>query len=289
MKHTTRIPALIAALSIATLTQSAAAQSKTEAEVRAASEAWQRYIAAQQVDSIVALHLPNAILMLANTPPIMGSNGIRDGWGNMVKLPNLNMHWTPQHIEVVSPTVAQEFGTYTDSYDGPNGKESDAGSYITLWKKVNGKWRVALDAPVSSQPAATAAAAPMESSDFVARNASSLAWGDLTLPGFAPGAKITVLSGDPSKSGQFVLRLSFPGDYQVPLHWHPTAETVTVLSGTVHFGMGNTVNMAQTQTFGAGDLVYIPARHAHFLHAPVPTVVQVTGNGPFQLNLGAPK
>lgn len=287
MKHTTRIPALIAAVAIATFTQTTSAQSKAESEVRAASAAWQRYIAAQQVDSIVALHLPNAILMLANTPPIMGSNGIRAGWTNMVKLPNLNMHWTPQHIEVVSPKVAQEYGTYTDSYDGPNGKESDAGTYITLWKKVNGKWMVALDAPVSSQPAA--AAAPMESSDFVARNASSIVWSDLTQPGFPPGGKISVLSGDPSKPGQFVLRLSFPGDYLVPLHWHPTAETVTVLSGTLHFGMGNTVNMGQTQTFGPGDLAYIPARHAHFVHAAAPTIVQITGSGPFQLILGAPK
>ena len=152
MKHTTRMCSLIAA-AIATVTVTASGQSKDEAAVRAASEAWQRYIARQQVDSIVALHLPNAIVMMANSPPTMGSTGIRANWGSAVKLPNLSVHWTPQHIEMVSPTAAQEFGTYTESYDGPNGKESDAGTYVTLWKKVNGKWRVALDAPVSSQPA----------------------------------------------------------------------------------------------------------------------------------------
>src|SRR3954471_4605722 len=173
MKRTTRFSTLIAVMStsIVTLATSASAQSPAEREIRAASSAWQRYIAAQQTDSSVAMPLPNAILMMANSPPVMGSNGIRAGWGDIVKLPNLSMHWTPQHIEVISPTAAQEFGTYTDSHDGPNGKESDAGTYVTLWKKVNGKWRVALDAPVSSMPAPVPA--PAEATEFVAANAGA--------------------------------------------------------------------------------------------------------------------
>ena len=285
MKHTTRMCSLIAA-AIATVTVTASGQSKDEAAVRAASEAWQRYIARQQVDSIVALHLPNAIVMMANSPPTMGSTGIRANWGSAVKLPNLSVHWTPQHIEMVSPTAAQEFGTYTESYDGPNGKESDAGTYVTLWKKVNGKWRVALDAPVSSQPAQ--GAMPAEPTDFVARSASSIAWGDFAAPGFAPGAKIAVMHGDPSKSGRFVLRLSFPDGYSVPLHWHPAAEYVTVIQGGASFGMGNAVDASAATNYGQGDFVFIPAKHAHWLTARGATVVQVSGNGPFQLILGAP-
>jgi ketosteroid isomerase-like protein/quercetin dioxygenase-like cupin family protein len=288
MKRTTRITAVIAVviMAIAMLTTTASGQSSDERAVRAASYAWQRYIAAQQTDSIVALHLPNAIVMMANTPPITGSNDIRTGWAQMVKLPSLKMSWTPQHIEMVSPTAAEEFGTYTDSYMGPNGIEADTGSYVTLWKKVNGKWRVALDAPVSSRAAASM---PAEATEFLARGGSALAWSDFASPGFAPCAKISVLSGDPSKSGQFVLRLSFPDGYQVPLHWHPTTETVTVLSGAGDFGMGNAVDPGAAHSFAAGDFVSIPPRHAHWLSIHGATVVQVSGNGPFQLNLGAPK
>jgi ketosteroid isomerase-like protein/quercetin dioxygenase-like cupin family protein len=288
MMRMKRISALTAAviLTSAMLTMTASGQSSDERAVREASSAWQRYIAAQQTDSIVALHLPNAILMMANSPPIMGSNAIRTGWGEMVKLPSLKMSWTPQHIEMVSPTAAQEFGTYTDSYMGPNGIEADTGSYVTLWKKVNGKWRVALDAPVSSRAAATM---PAEPTEFVAKGASSIAWNDFASPGFAPGAKISVLQGDPSKSGQFVLRLNFPDGYQVPLHWHPTAETVTVISGAGDFGMGNAIDPSAAHSFAAGDFVSIPPRHAHWLTTRGPTVLQVSGNGPFRLNLGAPK
>jgi ketosteroid isomerase-like protein/quercetin dioxygenase-like cupin family protein len=288
MMHTTRISALTAAaiLASAMLTITASGQSSDERAVRAASSAWQRYIAAQQTDSIVALHLPNAILMMANSPPIMGSNAIRTGWGEMVKLPSLKMSWTPQHIEMVSPTAAEEFGAYTDSYMGANGIEADTGSYVTLWKKVNGKWRVALDVPVSSRAAATM---PAEPTEFVAKGASSIAWSDFASAGFAPGAKISVLQGDPSKSGHFVLRLNFPDGYQVPLHWHPTAETVTVISGAGDFGMGNAIDPSAAHSFAAGDFVSVPPRHAHWLTTRGSTVLQVSGNGPFQLNLGVPK
>ena len=292
MKLTTRILTLMILVFgvMAAIPQTGAAQSKDERAIRAVGEAWQRYIAEDKVDSIVGIFTPDAIFMLANSPPTRGTVALRAGWDELVKTPGLDLHWTPQRIDVTSPTRAVEYGTYTESYDTPNGKGRDAGTYVTVWHKQRGKWKVAYDAPVSSLPAAPAAAAPpMESSEFVARNASSLAWSDFAPPGFPPGARISVLSGDPSKAGQFVLRLSFPADYLVPLHWHPTSETVTVLSGQVHFGMGNSVDMAKTQAFGPGDLVYIPARHAHFVHAAAPTVVQVTGNGPFQLNLGAPK
>jgi hypothetical protein len=47
-------------------------------------------------------------------------------------------------------------------------------------------------------------------------NSSELEWGPApaTLP---KGAEITVLSGDPSKDGPFVLRLKMPSGYKVPL------------------------------------------------------------------------
>ena len=156
MQRTTRTAGLITLLAMAMtgLAQTAAGQSKEERAIRAASEAWQRYVAKQDVDSIVGLHTSDAVVMFANAPVMRGSVAIRSGWSDIVKLPGLKMHWTPTRIDVASPTRATEFGTYTDSYDTPSGRVSDAGTYVTIWHKVRGKWRVALDAPVSTQPAA---------------------------------------------------------------------------------------------------------------------------------------
>ena len=289
MKRTTRQLTLVTlvAAAITMLPQSSAGQTSQERAVRAASDAWQRYISAQSVDSIVALHTADAVVMFANNPVMTGSSSIRALWSDIVKIPGLSMQWTPTNIEVVSPTVAIERGNYSESYDTPAGKANDAGSYVTIWRKVNGKWRVSLDAPVSTvpQPAATAT----EATDFVVRSGSALSWSDFAPPGFPAGGKISVLFGNPAAAGPFAFRLQFPDGFQVPLHWHPRPENVTVLSGTVQFGMGNTLDMTKTQSYGAGDFVFIPARHAHYLQARGATVLQVSGIGPFQVNLGAPK
>jgi uncharacterized protein (TIGR02246 family) len=293
MKRSTRIPALVSlmAIAIAALAQTAASQSSDARAIRALSDQWQRDVAAQNVDAIVALHTPDAVVMLSHSPLVTGSTAIRGAWGEMVKTPGLVLHWTPTKIEVASPTVATEYGTYTESYDTPQGKATDEGNYVTIWHKINGKWRVALDAPNTTAPLPlpATAAMPMDPSTMETHSASGITWGDLTAPGFAPGAKIAVLHGDPSGPGGFVLRLQFPDGYQIPVHWHPTGENVTVVSGSVALGMGNAFDASALHSYGQGDFVYLPPRQSHFGHAHGVTIVQVNGRGPFVINPGAPK
>src|SRR6476469_3035966 len=90
----------IAALAAIAVASSAGAQSKDEREVRALSDQWQRDIAAQNVNRIVALHAPDAVVMMANMPVANGSTAIRNWYGGMVKSPNLSLNWTPAKIDV---------------------------------------------------------------------------------------------------------------------------------------------------------------------------------------------
>ena len=62
---------------------------------------------------------------------------------------------------------------------------------------------------------------------------SSIAWSDLKVTGFPAGKKMSVIHGDPVGTGDYTLRLQFPDGYQFPVHWHPKAEHVTVLSGAL--------------------------------------------------------
>lgn len=100
---------------------------------------------------------------------------------------------------------------------------------------------------------------------------------------FPPGAQFAVLQGDPSKAEPFTVRLRFPNGYRIPPHTHPTAENVTVLSGTFLAGMGTQFNEAAMQTFRKDDFASIPAEHAHYAMARGLTVVQVHAIGPFVL------
>jgi ketosteroid isomerase-like protein/quercetin dioxygenase-like cupin family protein len=269
------------------LAPTASSQTRDQQAIRAASDARQRYVTAGNVDSIVALHTSDAVVMPSNAPPMKGSSAIRSGWSEMLKTDRLRLHLIPTRIEVASPTLATEYGTYTESYYGLGGKMSEAGNYVTIWRKVNGKWRVAVDAPVSTMP--MPAQMPAEASDFVARNQGALLWIDFAPPGFPPDGRISVLHGDPFSPGLFVLRLSLPDGYKIPLHWNPTAEYVTVLSGGMQLGMGNSVDTSAGQNYSPGDFVFIPARQPHWAQARGATVLQVSGNGPFQPTLGVPK
>jgi uncharacterized protein (TIGR02246 family) len=292
MSTTGRIAArtTLAALTIAAFATTARSQQSDAAAIRALSDQWQRDVAAKNVDAIVALHTPDAVVMLSHAPLVKGSTAIRTGWTDAVNTPGLVMHWTPTKIEVASPTVATEYGTYTESYDTPEGKGkgTDAGNYVTIWHKVNGKWRVALDAPNTTTPLPVAAAMPM---DVKTTANSSLAWSDFMPAGFDPGMKLAVLEGDPGAKGPYVLRLMFPAGYRFPIHWHPGIENLTVVSGNFMLGMGNAADAAPLQSYTAGDFLYIPPRHAHWggSSADAASVIQLHGEGPFQLVLGAPK
>jgi quercetin dioxygenase-like cupin family protein len=111
-------------------------------------------------------------------------------------------------------------------------------------------------------------------------NASQLKWGPA--PDFIPkGAQVAVLSGDPSKEGLYVVRLKLPAGYKIPAHNHPTAEMVTVISGSFHLGMGDKLDMKKGMVLTAGGYAEAPAKMNHYAWASSPTIVQVHGQGPF--------
>jgi hypothetical protein len=71
-----------------------------------------------------------------------------------------------------------------------------------------------------------------------------LKWNDVpTLP---PGAKIAVIEGPMSEPVPFTVRLKFPANYQIPAHWHPAVERVTVLTGTINMGIGDKLDKQKT-------------------------------------------
>ena len=90
--------------------------------------------------------------------------------------------------------------------------------------------------------------APRRKPPVLAQSAG-LKWGPA--PDALPkGATMTVVAGDPTKSGPYILRAKVPAGYRVMAHWHPTDENVTVLSGTAAFGMGDAVNEADAKKAG---------------------------------------
>lgn len=114
------------------------------------------------------------------------------------------------------------------------------------------------------------------------KSTKSLTWGPAP-DAFPRGAKMAVESGDPSQSGEFVVRLSIPSGYKIPPHFHPTDEHVRVRSGQFLVGMGDKLDPAKTKKMVAGDTGTIATNMHHFAIAKGPTVLSVSGKGPFTM------
>lgn len=112
---------------------------------------------------------------------------------------------------------------------------------------------------------------------------SDLKWGEMP-PSLPPGAKMTVLSGDPAKAGPFTVRMQAPAGYKIPPHTHPAAERLTVISGTFRLGMGDKFDEAATHEMGPGSYVVLPPGMTHFVSLTSESIVQIDSEGPFQIN-----
>jgi hypothetical protein len=111
----------------------------------------------------------------------------------------------------------------------------------------------------------------------------NVAWSDgpRSLP---PGVKIAVLEGNPRNRGIFTMRLKVPDGTTIPPHWHPRAERVTVLEGKVGVGFGRRFDKERLRYFRKGDFYLNPPKAHHYIHFARDSVVQVTGEGPWEVH-----
>jgi mannose-6-phosphate isomerase-like protein (cupin superfamily) len=111
---------------------------------------------------------------------------------------------------------------------------------------------------------------------------SDLNWGPA--PAVLPsGAKLAVLEGNPMQSGPYTMRLQMPAGYKIPPHHHHAREHVTVISGELLVGMGDNFDESKMSSFSPGAFAYLdPAVH-HYAMAKSDTVIQLHGQGPWQI------
>src|SRR5258708_31836103 len=107
-------------------------------------------------------------------------------------------------------------------------------------------------------------------------------WGPAP-PVMPPGAKAAVIAGNPRGAGPVIIRLKMPDGYKIMPHWHPTAETVTVLSGEFRVAMGDKWDDSKLLSLPAHSLAVVPQHPTHYGVAKGETEVQVSGMGPFKI------
>jgi ketosteroid isomerase-like protein/quercetin dioxygenase-like cupin family protein len=223
---------------------------------------------AAKVDQFMTFLAPDASFYVPEMPVMTGTDAIKTTFTQMTAMPGFSLAWSATKADVSGDgNWGYTAGTYTSSAAGTK----EQGKYVTIWKKVNGSWVVAEDI-------FNASAAPVYPHAMV--QASSLKWGEAP-PGLPAGGRFTVVSGDPSGPGPFVLRAELPAGYRIGPHWHPTTENVTVLSGTITMNMGDKDDPATRHDIAAGGYASLPAEARHSFGTKTAAAIQVHGMGPF--------
>ena len=237
-----------------------------------ADRAWSQV--AKDVDKFVANFASDATIYAPGMPAVTGTDNIRKTYSEMVSAPGFSLSFSPSEAVVAkSGDVGYTSGTYEMSMTGA----SEKGKYVTVWKKEGDAWKVSEDIFNADGPA-PAAAAP-----HVMVSPGEFKWGDPP-PSLPPGARIAVVSGDPTQAQPFVIRAQVPAGYKIAQHWHPGVENLTVLAGTIAVGMGEQFDEGKMTTVATGGYASLPAEMRHYFMSRTAATFQVDGMGPFVVN-----
>ncbi len=224
----------------------------------------------KDVDKFMSFFASDAALYGTGMPVVSGADAIRQAFLGMSAAPGFSLTWTVTKADV---SAAGDLGYTTGAYAAAMGGPAEKGKYVTVWTKQAGAWMVKedifnADGPPPAPPHAMVAPGDIK-------------WGDPP-PGLPAGGRFAVVAGDPSQAAPFVLRVQVPAGYKIALHWHPTSENLTVLSGTI--ALGTDKADAPMKDVAAGGLVVMPAEMRHTFLAKTASTFQVHGTGPFAIN-----
>lgn len=95
------------------------------------------------------------------------------------------------------------------------------------------------------------------------------------------GAQNAIVIGDPTKAAPIVQRNKFPSGFSIPPHTHPYDEVITILNGTLGFGIGDKLDKDKGQLLGAGSVMTIKAGQPHYVWtASDEATIQINFVGP---------
>lgn len=142
-------------LGLTTFGQSKPDTKSDEQAIRTLSKNWLDLTKKHDAAACAALFADDGISYGMNQEPFVGPAAIKKHFAEQdAKSPKADVNWSTERVEVASSgDMAVEYGKYNVKGIGPAGTDSDEGKYITVYRKVNGAWKVAADIGSSTKPA----------------------------------------------------------------------------------------------------------------------------------------
>jgi uncharacterized protein (TIGR02246 family) len=142
---------------LSTFAQQKPSDSKSDEQaIRAVSKNWLELTKKHDAAGSAAVFAADGVSYSSNHEPYVGIAAITKHYSDdLVQNPKQAVDWTTEKVEVAaSGDLAVEYGKFNVTGLGPDGKGSDNGKYVTVYKKVNGTWKVAADIGTSTVPIA---------------------------------------------------------------------------------------------------------------------------------------
>jgi uncharacterized protein (TIGR02246 family) len=140
---------------LTTFAQPKPTDSKSEEQaIRSISKNWMELTKKHDAAACAALFADDGVSYSMNQEPIVGPAAIKKHFAeDYAQNPKAVVDWSTEKVEVsASGDLAVESGKFSVTGIGPNGTDSDMGKYITVYRKVNGVWKVSADIGTSTKP-----------------------------------------------------------------------------------------------------------------------------------------
>jgi uncharacterized protein (TIGR02246 family) len=118
-----------------------------EKAIRDISKNWLEMEKKNNVAGIVELFADDAVLFRPNGEPVKGHDAIRKHFTvSNEQNPEEEVDWKTDRVEIASSgDLAVEYGKFDVKKTGPDGKGTDEGVYMTVFRKEAGKWKITAD------------------------------------------------------------------------------------------------------------------------------------------------
>jgi ketosteroid isomerase-like protein len=99
-------------------------------------------LAARDVEQTAAHFAEDAVLQVANMPPVQGRSAIRQFYGNVFRFMAASES-TPEILRIASGgDMADTTGRVANTFRGGQGPVQYAGKYLLVWEKRSGEWSI---------------------------------------------------------------------------------------------------------------------------------------------------
>ena len=124
-----------------------------EAAIRQTDADWVKAAAAKDAQQATSFYADDASLLAPGAPIANGKDKVRKAWADMLGMPGFALTFGPTKVMVArSGDLAYEIGDYEMTVNDKGKPQTTKAKYVVVWgKQADGKWKVLVDAPTTTQ------------------------------------------------------------------------------------------------------------------------------------------